>query len=70
MVVGAKVNGKYVVTVLRHEEGSTWIAIPGTVLSRKETQELEVSNLGRQPLTWKVSHVIGRAKQCESKNIA
>ena len=62
MVVGAKVNGKCVVTVLRHEEGNTWVAIPGTVLLAKEVQELEVSNLGRQSLTWKVSHVITRAK--------
>ena len=35
-VVGAKVNGKYLVTVLRHEEMSTWVAIPGTVLSKKK----------------------------------
>ena len=35
-----------------------------------EAQELEVSNLGRQPLTWKVGHVIVRAKQYESRNIA
>ena len=69
-VVGAKMNGKYLVTVLRHEEGSTWVAIPGTVLSGKEAQELEVSNLGRKPLTWKVGHVIAMAKQCESRNIA
>ena len=62
-MVGAKVNGKYVVTVLRHEEGSTWVAIPGTVLSGKEAQELEVSNLGRQLLTWKVSHALpGRSR--------
>ena len=63
-------NGKYVVTVLRHEEGSTWVAIPGTVLSGKEAQGLEVSNLGRQLLTWRVSHVFARAKQSEFRNIA
>ena len=70
MVVGAKVNGTYLVTALRHEEGNTRIAIPNTVLSGDEAQELEVSNLGRQPLMWKVGHVIARAEQCESRNIA
>ena len=70
MVVGAKENGTYLVTALRHEEGNTWVAIPNTVLSGDEAQELEVSNLGRQPLTWKVGHVIARAEQCESRNIA
>ena len=40
------------------------------MLSGKEAQELEVSNLGRQLLTWKVSHVIARAKHGESRNIA
>ena len=63
-------NVKYLVKALRHEEGSTWIAIPGTVLLGEEAQELEVSNLGSQPLTWKVGHVIVREKQCESRNIA
>ena len=63
MMVSAMVNRKYLVTVLRHEEGST-----GTVLSGKEAQELEVSNLGRQPMTWKVGYVTARAKQCKSRN--
>ena len=40
------------------------------MLSGEETQKLEASNLGRQPLTWKVDHVIVREKQCESRNIA
>ena len=38
------------------------------MLSGYEAQEPEVSNLGRQPLTWKVGHVI--AEQRESRNIA
>ena len=64
MVVGAKVNLKYVVTVLKHEEGSTWVTIPGTVVSRKEAQELEVSNLGRQLLTWK-----GKSCHCQGEAV-
>ena len=58
MVIGAKVNRTYLVTALRHEEMNTWVAIPNIVLSGDEAQELEVSNLGRQLLTWKVGHVI------------
>ena len=69
MVVGAKVNGTYLVTALRHEEWNMWVAIPNILLSGDEAQEL-VSNLGRQPLTWKVGHFIARAEQCESRNIA
>ena len=41
-----------------------------TLLSGDEARELEVSNMGRQPLTWKVGHVIARAGQCKSRNIA
>ena len=69
MVVGAKVNGTYLVTAPRHVDGNTWVAIPNT-LSGHAAQELEVSNLGREPLTWKVGHFIARAERWESKNIS
>ena len=60
----------YLVTALRLEEGNTWVGLPNTVLSGDEAQELEVNNLGRQLLTWKVGHVIAKAEQYESTNIA
>ena len=44
--------------------------LPFQALLEDEAQELEVCNLGRQPLTWKVGHIIARVEQCESRNIA
>ena len=43
MVVGVEVNGMYLITALRQEEGSTWITFPNTVLLGDEAQELEVT---------------------------
>ena len=53
-IVGPEVNGTYLVAALMYEEGSKQIAIPNIVLSGEEALELDVSNLYRQPLPWKV----------------